>query len=227
MKRSLVPPAGREPFKPRNPEQLAYLKAIQTNEQVIVTGKAGTGKTYIPSAHAANLLLMDNGIDRFIISRPAVGVGGEKHGFLPGKLDMKVAPWVIPIMDVLEERLGQENVKRLWTSGDFAVMDFEHMRGRTVKNSFILLDEAQNTTVEQMKCFLTRPGEGSRVVITGDLSQSDLRTDNGLSYAVYVAQKQKLPVTIHHLTKVERSGICGIWADAFEKEDQPAFLRAA
>lgn len=226
MKRALVPPHGREPLTPRNQEQFTYLEALQTSSQVFAIGRAGTGKTYIPSAYAANLLLMGNKIDRFVICRPAVACGGERHGFLPGKLEAKVAPWMLPIVDVLEERLGKENVKQLLADETIKAEPFEYMRGRSFKRAFILLDEAQNTTVEQMKMFLTRVGNGSQLVITGDLGQTDMRGENGLSFAVDLIKERGLPVPVIQLKEVERSGICGMWADAFEPQ-MPRFLMAA
>lgn len=214
MKRSLVPPHGREPLTYKNPQQKEVLQALTSGQQVFITGQAGTGKTYLPTAYAANLLLQGT-IDHFFISRPAVAVG-ERHGFLPGKLEQKLAPWVLPVIDVVEERLGVENTRKLLADETIKVQAFEYMRGRTFKNAFVLLDEAQNTTVEQMKMFLTRIGEGSRLVVTGDLGQSDIGTDNGLAYALRIAAEYNIPIRHVRLTKTERSGICAVWADAFE-----------
>ena len=169
---------------PRTPTQAAYIEAMNTYELVFGLGPAGTGKTYLAVATAV-ALLQAGAVDRIILSRPAVEAG-ERLGFLPGDIREKVDPYLRPLYDALYDMLpGDQVVKRL-ASGDIEVAPLAFMRGRTLAHSFIILDEAQNTTRVQMKMCLTRLGEGSRMVVTGDLSQVDLPlgTRSGLTDAL-------------------------------------------
>jgi len=157
---------------PRTPNQAVYLNAIDEAELVFGIGPAGTGKTYLAVAKAVERLVSGD-VDRIILSRPAVEAG-EQLGFLPGDMREKVDPYLRPLYDALYDMLpGPQVVKRL-ESGEIEVAPLAFMRGRTLANAFVILDEAQNTTAVQMKMFLTRLGENSRMVITGDLSQVDL-----------------------------------------------------
>lgn len=159
-------------ISPRTPNQAAYLKAIDQSELVFGFGPAGTGKTYLAVAKAVERLL-NGDVDRIILSRPAVEAG-EQLGFLPGDMKEKVDPYLRPLYDALHDMMpGEEVVKRM-EAGDIEVAPLAFMRGRTLSNAFVILDEAQNTTAVQMKMFLTRLGENSRMVVTGDLSQVDL-----------------------------------------------------
>jgi phosphate starvation-inducible PhoH-like protein len=169
---------------PRTPTQAAYIEAMNAYELVFGLGPAGTGKTYLAVATAV-ALLQAGAVDRIILSRPAVEAG-ERLGFLPGDIREKVDPYLRPLYDALYDMLpGDQVVKRL-ASGDIEVAPLAFMRGRTLAHSFVILDEAQNTTSVQMKMCLTRLGEGSRMVVTGDLSQVDLPpgTRSGLTDAV-------------------------------------------
>ncbi|HLO77531.1 MAG TPA: PhoH family protein [Magnetospirillum sp.] len=157
---------------PRTPTQASYLAALQTCPLVFGLGPAGTGKTYLAVAKAVSMMLKGE-VDRLILSRPAVEAG-ERLGFLPGDLKEKVDPYLRPLYDALYDMLPGDQVVKKLTAGEIEVAPLAFMRGRTLANSFIILDEAQNTTSVQMKMFLTRMGEGSRMVITGDLSQVDL-----------------------------------------------------
>ncbi|MGE5514212.1 MAG: PhoH family protein [Bacteroidota bacterium] len=157
---------------PRTPTQAAYLSALQTCPLVFGLGPAGTGKTYLAVAKAVSMMLKGE-VDRLILSRPAVEAG-ERLGFLPGDLKDKVDPYLRPLYDALYDMLPGDQVVKKLAAGEIEVAPLAFMRGRTLANSFIILDEAQNTTSVQMKMFLTRMGEGSRMVITGDLSQVDL-----------------------------------------------------
>ena len=152
--------------------QATYLKALNDHELVFALGPAGTGKTYIAVAKAVSLKLAGT-IDRIILSRPAVEAG-ERLGFLPGDMREKVDPYLRPLYDALYDMLPGDQVTKLLVSGEIEVAPLAFMRGRTLANSFIILDEAQNTTPVQMKMALTRIGENSRMVVTGDLSQIDL-----------------------------------------------------
>ena len=148
------------------------MDCIDNSSVVFVTGSAGTGKTYLATAYAVNLL-KKNKITKLIITRPAVEAG-EKLGFLPGDLKEKVDPYLIPIYDALNSFLGKENVEKLVEKGVIEIAPLAYMRGRTLDNAFIILDEAQNTTTNQMKMFITRLGFKSKMVITGDITQIDL-----------------------------------------------------
>ena len=157
---------------PRTPTQASYLAALQNSPLVFGLGPAGTGKTYLAVAKAVSMMLAGE-VDRLILSRPAVEAG-ERLGFLPGDLKEKVDPYLRPLYDALYDMLPGDQVVKKLTAGEIEVAPLAFMRGRTLANSFIILDEAQNTTSVQMKMFLSRMGEGSRMVITGDLSQVDL-----------------------------------------------------
>lgn len=162
----------KRPVTPRSANQGAYLKALETRELVFGLGPAGTGKTYLAVAMAVTMLLSGRA-DRIILSRPAVEAG-ERLGFLPGDMREKVDPYLRPLYDALYDMLPGEQVMKYLESGDIEVAPLAFMRGRTLANAFVILDEAQNTTPVQMKMLLTRLGENTRMVVTGDLSQVDL-----------------------------------------------------
>ena len=149
-----------------------YLSCLRDNDVVFCSGPAGTGKTYLAVANAINFL-KDRKIEKIILSRPAVEAG-EKIGFLPGDIKEKVDPYLRPIYDALYDMMPFDKVDKKIMSGEIEIAPLAFMRGRTLKNSYIIIDEAQNTTKVQMKMLLTRLGEGSKMVITGDLTQVDL-----------------------------------------------------
>jgi phosphate starvation-inducible PhoH-like protein len=157
---------------PRSPAQAAYLSALKVDELIFGLGPAGTGKTYLAVATAVEMMSAGH-IERIILSRPAVEAG-ERLGFLPGDLREKVDPYLRPLYDALHDMLPAEQVMKRLESGEIEIAPLAFMRGRTLSHSFIILDEAQNTTPMQMKMFLTRIGEGSRMAVTGDPSQIDL-----------------------------------------------------
>ncbi|WP_421854791.1 PhoH family protein [Oricola sp.] len=156
----------------RTPNQDAYIRALDRSELVFGVGPAGTGKTYLAVAHAA-MLLERGAVERIILSRPAVEAG-ERLGFLPGDMKEKVDPYLRPLYDALYDMIPAEKVERALTAGVIEVAPLAFMRGRTLANSAVILDEAQNTTTMQMKMFLTRLGENSHMIVTGDPSQIDL-----------------------------------------------------
>lgn len=156
----------------RSPAQTRYIQAMRESDMVFALGPAGTGKTYLAVCAAVEMFTAGK-IERIVLSRPAVEAG-ERLGFLPGDLQEKIDPYLRPLFDALNDTLPAEQVARRLASGDFEVAPLAFMRGRTLSNAFVILDEAQNTTPTQMKMFLTRLGENSRMVITGDLSQVDL-----------------------------------------------------
>ncbi len=157
---------------PRSPGQATYMDMLGKHEMVFGVGPAGTGKTYLAVAQAV-AMLMAGRVDRIVLSRPAVEAG-ERLGFLPGDLKEKVDPYLRPLYDALHDMMPGEQVVRRMGTGEIEVAPLAFMRGRTLAHSFVILDEAQNTTAVQMKMFLTRMGEGTRMVIAGDLSQVDL-----------------------------------------------------
>ncbi|RYZ98810.1 MAG: PhoH family protein, partial [Moraxellaceae bacterium] len=176
-------------IKPRGLNQQRYVKSVQSNDINFGIGPAGTGKTYLAVACAVEALLKDQ-VERILLVRPAVEAG-EKLGFLPGDLAQKVDPYLRPLYDALFEMLGFDTVGKLMERGIIEVAPLAFMRGRTLNNSFVILDESQNTTREQMKMFLTRIGFGTTAVITGDPTQIDLPRGqaSGLRHAVEVLEK--------------------------------------
>ena len=175
-----------KPIKAKTVGQQTYMKAIQKNTVTIGVGPAGTGKTYLAVA-AAVAAFRERTVNRIILTRPAVEAG-ERLGFLPGDLQNKVDPYLRPLYDALYDMLGPETFQKYQERGSIEVAPLAYMRGRTLDDSFIILDEAQNTTKEQMKMFLTRLGFGSKIVITGDVTQIDLPDDkvSGLKDAIRV-----------------------------------------
>ena len=184
------------PVKPKTIGQKQYMDSVVNNTVTIGVGPAGTGKTYLAVA-AAVAAFRDKQVNRIILTRPAVEAG-ERLGFLPGDLQSKVDPYLRPLYDALFDMLGAETYQKYLERGNIEVAPLAYMRGRTLDDSFIILDEAQNTSREQMKMFLTRMGFGSKVVITGDITQIDLPADktSGLKEAMKV------------LKDVEGVGIC-------------------
>ena len=171
---------------PRGNNQRSYIKSINQNDINFGIGPAGTGKTYLAVASAVDALLKEK-VDRIILMRPAVEAG-EKLGFLPGDLSQKVDPYLRPLYDALYEMLGVERTEKYLEKGIVEIAPLAYMRGRTLNNSFIIVDESQNTTKEQMKMILTRMGFGSYLLINGDLTQIDLpkNIESGLAHAVRV-----------------------------------------
>ena len=188
-----------KPIKPKTVGQQKYVQSIKDNMIVFGCGPAGTGKTYLAMAMAITAF-KNNEVNRIILTRPAIEAG-EKLGFLPGDLQSKVDPYLRPLYDALYEIMGAETFQRNMEKGLIEVAPLAYMRGRTLDNSYIVLDEAQNTTPAQMKMFLTRIGFGSKALITGDLSQKDLAKDqkSGLDEAIKVLGNIE-GISICHLT---------------------------
>ena len=188
------------PVKPKTLGQKQYVEAIKNNTITIGVGPAGTGKTYLAVAMAVKAFRAKE-INRIILTRPAVEAG-EKLGFLPGDLQQKVDPYLRPLYDALFDMLGAESFARCQERGDIEVAPLAYMRGRTLDDSFIILDEAQNTTSEQMKMFLTRLGYNSKAVVTGDITQIDLPNPkkSGLVEALRVLKNVK-DISINHFTE--------------------------
>ena len=167
---------------PKSVNQEKYIVSLMDDEQdiVIAYGPAGTGKTYL-AMQAAIKCLRQGAIERIVLTRPAVGVEDEKHGFLPGTLEEKMAPWTRPLLDVMREYYTPPEIQKMLENQTVEISPLAFMRGRTFKDSWIIGDEMQNATPGQMKMLLTRIGEGSKIVVTGDIEQTDKRKkDNGL-----------------------------------------------
>ena len=208
---------------PRGKNQKTYINNIQTNEINFGIGPAGTGKTYLAVAAAVDSLLNEK-VDRIILIRPAVEAG-EKLGFLPGDLSQKVDPYLRPLYDALYEMLGTEKTEKLIANGIVEIAPLAYMRGRTLNNSFIIVDESQNTTKEQMKMVLTRMGFGSSLVINGDLTQIDLPKNikSGLSHAMEVVQETKgIGFTTFSSTDVVRHPLVKKIIDAYKFFEEKA-----
>ncbi|MHA1598832.1 MAG: PhoH family protein, partial [Alphaproteobacteria bacterium] len=205
---------------PRSPAQGEYLKAIDENVLVFALGPAGTGKTYLAVAKAVERLMRGD-VDRIILSRPAVEAG-EQLGFLPGDMREKVDPYLRPLYDALHDMMPSEQVAKRLENGEIEVAPLAFMRGRTLANAFVILDEAQNTTAVQMKMFLTRLGENARMVVTGDLSQVDLPrgTRSGLRDAVdVIGDVEGVVVAYFDETDVVRHHLVGRIVKAYDASD--------
>ena len=187
----LVIKLKRKSIIPKTINQKSYLQHIEKNPITFGIGPAGTGKTYLAMAMALKQLL-NGSVERIIITRPAVEAG-EALGFLPGELQEKILPFLTPIYDAMTHMIGQESTNKLVERGTIEIAPLAYMRGRTLSNSFVVLDEAQNTTHEQMMMFLTRLGDESRMVITGDITQIDLpkSKQSGLEEAAQILNKIK------------------------------------
>ena len=212
-----------KPIKAKTVGQQQYMKAIAKNTITLGVGPAGTGKTYLAVA-AAVAAFRERTVNRIILTRPAVEAG-ERLGFLPGDLQNKVDPYLRPLYDALYEMLGPETFQKYQERGSIEVAPLAYMRGRTLDDSFIILDEAQNTTKEQMKMFLTRLGFGSKIVITGDVTQIDLPSDktSGLKDALRVLDGVQ-DIAICRLTAADvvRHSLVQKIIDAYEKADKKA-----
>ena len=210
-----------KPIKAKTVGQQEYVKAITKNTVTLGVGPAGTGKTYLAVA-AAVAAFRERTVNRIILTRPAVEAG-ERLGFLPGDLQNKVDPYLRPLYDALYDMLGAETFQKYQERGSIEVAPLAYMRGRTLDDSFIILDEAQNTTREQMKMFLTRLGFGSKIVITGDVTQIDLPSDkvSGLKDAMRVLQDVK-DIAICRLTSADvvRHALVQEIISAYERADK-------
>jgi phosphate starvation-inducible PhoH-like protein len=200
-----------------NEAQERYGNAILNYPLVFGLGAAGTGKTYVCGALAAQAL-HDKDIDKIIITRPAVEAG-EQLGFLPGDKDEKYEPWLQPFRDVLHERLGKSETDYNVKHGKIEGAPLAYMRGRTFKNAFVIMDEAQNATPAQMRMFLTRIGENCTVIVNGDLAQSDLPGASGLAEAIrIVGFIPSVKIFEFHSSDSVRSGLCREICECYEQE---------
>ena len=210
-----------KPISAKTIGQAKYINAIKKNSIIFGIGPAGTGKTYLAVALAA-VAFKNKQIDKIILTRPAVEAG-EKLGFLPGDLGAKVDPYLRPLYDALQEMFGLDTYAKLLERGAIEIAPLAYMRGRTLSNAFIILDEAQNTTKEQMKMFLTRMGEGSKIVVTGDVTQIDLpnKEASGLVHAVNILNNiDDIAICKLSSKDVVRSELVQAIVDAYASQEQ-------
>ena len=205
------------PIKPLNATQEAYLDALRSCPQTIVLGPAGTGKTWLAATYAADLMRAGQ-IDKIILTRPNIPCG-RSLGYFPGTLEAKFGPWAAPVIEAIKERIGTAAFDIALKKGDIELVPFEVMRGRSWKNAFVLLDEAQNTTLAEIKTFLTRIGDDCTVVINGDVSQCDIDHASGLRTVIHLIKSQMLNVPVIEFTRddIVRSGVCAMWVRAFDE----------
>lgn len=203
---------------PRTTKQKELLDSLKQSSQVFILGPAGTGKTYVTATYAADLYTLKE-VDKIVITRPHVAVGKD-IGFLPGTLEEKTYPWALPVLDVLIKHLGKGVVETGIKNGNIEMAPLAMMRGRSFEDSFIIVDEAQNITTPELKMLLTRVGDGSTIVLNGDVQQSDLNHTDGLSKVIHLAKKHMLPVPIIEfgIDDIIRSDICAEWVKVFMKE---------
>lgn len=212
--RNFVPTA----IQPKNKRQADLLEKLQTCSSLIVVGPAGTGKTFLSTCFAASQLTARRTAN-IVIARPIVGVGSSV-GFLPGSLNRKLEPWSRPLTEALKRHMGPRHWEEAIANAAIEVTSLEHVRGLTYDDSIMIIDEAQNTTPREMKAFLTRIGDKSRVIICGDSSQSDLAGETGLQWCIEAFKKNLVPSTsIVEFTHddIVRSALCKEWALAFDK----------
>ena len=203
---------------PKNDKQQEYLDALKSSDQVIVFGPAGTGKTYCVATFAANQYHLKN-VNKIVITRPHVAVGRD-IGYLPGTLEEKSAPWALPVIDILERHLTKGVVETALKNGNIEVAPLALMRGRSFEDTFVIVDETQNITLPEVKMLVTRIGQGSKLVLNGDIQQSDLKEADGLSKITHYAKKHMLPIPIIEfgVDDIIRSDICRQWIKVFVEE---------
>jgi len=204
------------PIKALTPTQSEYLAALRASPQVVVIGPAGTGKTWLAATYAADLY-RNRQISKIVLTRPNIPCG-RSLGFFPGTLNEKFAPWATPVIDAMKERMGKAPFEIALKNGDIEMVPFEVMRGRSWRDAFVLLDEAQNTTPTEIKTFLTRVGEDCTMVINGDVSQCDLADASGLRMVIQLINSHRLPIPVVEFTHADivRSNLCAMWVRAFE-----------
>lgn len=212
--------ANKVHLEPKNSNQRIYLQYLQSEAQIFALGPAGTGKTFLAAATAAKKFLSGK-IDKIIITRPRVEVD-EEWGALPGTLHRKTQPWALPVMKILQDFMGKDRCIQAQIQNEIEVLPLAFMRGRTLDNAFCILDEAQNTTVNQMKMFVTRIGENSTVLINGDIAQMDIREGSGLAWALKMLKKYHLPAKLIEfgVNDVARSAHCAAWVKAMDEEEK-------
>lgn len=205
-----------KPLEPMNESQRFYMECLADSLQVFAVGAAGTGKTYIAARHATKRLIRGE-VSRILIARPTVSRNKHKQGFLPGSLDDKLAPWLIPILDGIQEEVGKAKVQLLRNEGKIEIISFEHIRGRTFNDAVVILDEAQNCDLLDLRTFLTRVGEGTQIIVAGDPDQVDI-PDSGLRRILCMIEENDMDADIVEFDSrdVVRSATAKAWVEAFE-----------
>jgi len=202
--------------------QATYLGLLNDYDCTVATGPAGTGKTWVACAWAGSQLHAKE-FHQIVVTRPNVGVG-KTLGMLPGRIEQKMAPWARPLAEAFKQQMGAKRYQEAVTAGQIKIEPLEHIRGLTFDSCVMIIDEAQNTSVAEMKAFLTRIGNDSCVIISGDESQSDIhRTENGLAWALRAAERGLVPdVGLVSFTSsdVVRSALCKAWGEAFDTLDR-------
>jgi phosphate starvation-inducible PhoH-like protein len=206
-----------KPLHAKNERQRILIEALRAGESAFAVGSAGTGKTYIPARIAARKLA-DGQVDKIIIARATVSKPKHALGFLPGKIDAKMRPWLQPVIDGLRAEVSAAQLEQWTQEGKFEIASFEHMRGRTFERAFVILDEAQNCDFGDLRLLLTRIGEHTQVVITGDLDQIDI-PDSGLLPVLDMVERYHLPMHVIQFTETEvvRSAFAREFVKAFAK----------
>lgn len=212
------------PIVPLNQKQQYLLDDLHDYDQVLVYGPAGTGKTHVTTTYAAQEFIKGN-YDKIIITRPTVAIE-TSIGFFPGTLEEKMAVWLAETINILKQTLSPEGYGIALKNGDIEIVPFEVIRGRSLNKSIILLTEAQNTTVKEMAAFVTRTGQDSKVVIDGDIRQSDIGDKNGLVWALDMIDRNPGLAALSGMVEFDsddivRSGLCGAWVKAIEKQFAP------
>lgn len=215
---------GYKPLVAKTETQAEYLESLETASQIFAIGPAGTGKTYIPARVAARKL-KQNEIEKIYVSRPTVSHKRHQQGFLPGKLEQKLAPWLVPLLDAMKDEVNTKTLDDWMNTKKVEFLSFEHLRGRTLRNCFVILDEAQNCTFGDLKLFLTRKGEDSIYVVTGDVDQVDVESlglESGLEPIVAMIEEYDLSPDLIFFTEEEcvRSEDAKEWLHAFSRASQ-------
>ena len=207
-----------KPLQPKTKTQREYMECLDECDQVFAIGGAGTGKTYVASRHAIRKLL-DGRTERVVICRPSVAKNKHRQGFLPGGPLAKQRPWLVPLIEAMKEECGVGTLDKLMHQGQVEFLAFEYMRGRSIPNAIIILDEAQNCDLGDLRMFLTRVGEGSQVIICGDVDQVDIE-DSGLARVVEMVYEHDLSASVIEFgpDDVVRSQIAREWVRAFSEE---------
>lgn len=205
-------------LQPKTDNQARYLAALRGPDLVVAVGYSGSGKSYMAAVEAANRYLAKD-VDKIILTRPNVAVGRDL-GFLPGTIEEKFTPWVMPILDTFIEVMGKGVVDTAIKNGNIEFAPLAYMRGRSFQNAFIILDEASNTTVPELVMFLTRIGDNTKVVVNGDVLQQDIKGKSGLSMLLDIAQKYDIDLQLVEfgVDDIVRSPLCKQFVIAFTKE---------
>lgn len=209
---------GRKPLEPLNEKQEDYINAIKQNSVVICMGKWGTSKTYIPAVLASDML-MDKEVEKVIIARPNEGKG-KTIGLLPGGIEEKLASWCAPIIDTMKKRMGEGHYQAMLSNGKIELLSLESVKGRSWDDTFILVDEAEDIDPEVAKSLVGRQGVRSKLVVTGDLAQQDLKRNSGLQLLLDVADFSNLPISVIDFDSWDycvRSDEAKMWGMAFEE----------